>query len=345
MLPLIRAWMFSAARSGSEGLVGSRGSGSPADSSSPSAAEGRGQGALVLGHRRRDRDLDQLGARGLRRYSARPACVSRLECGEGMTTQLTCSGPSASTASRATRAESIPPESATPTWRKPFLRDVVAQAEDQRRVDLGQVGQRLGEPARGGGGDLAEQQLLLELRRAGDHCALRVDDEAVPVEDQLVLAADEVAEGEAERRRRGRARPASLRARVPCRGGRASPRGWRSGSAPAAASLEAGGPGAPDVLADRQADLLTGDLDRSPALARDEVALLVEDGVVGQPVLAVDGLERRRRRARRASCGRGGPRRPPAAGSAKPTRATIPSTPRASSSTARRLASTKWRFR
>ena len=38
-----------------------------------------------------------------------------------MTTQLSRSGPTASAASSATRAESMPPERATPTWPKPFL--------------------------------------------------------------------------------------------------------------------------------------------------------------------------------------------------------------------------------
>ena len=50
------------------------------------------------------------------------ACVSSLEWGEGMTTQLTRSGPSASAAIRVTSAESIPPETATSTRSKPFLR-------------------------------------------------------------------------------------------------------------------------------------------------------------------------------------------------------------------------------
>jgi hypothetical protein len=49
------------------------------------------------------------------------ACVSGLEWGEGITTQLTRSGPRASTAISATSAESIPPESAIPTCWKPFL--------------------------------------------------------------------------------------------------------------------------------------------------------------------------------------------------------------------------------
>ena len=53
---------------------------------------------------------------------SRASCwVSALEWGEGMTTQVSRSGPTASAASIATRAESIPPERARPTCLKPFL--------------------------------------------------------------------------------------------------------------------------------------------------------------------------------------------------------------------------------
>jgi hypothetical protein len=48
--------------------------------------------------------------------------VSSLECGDGITTQVSCSGPTASAASSATSAESIPPDSPTTTRAKPFLR-------------------------------------------------------------------------------------------------------------------------------------------------------------------------------------------------------------------------------
>ena len=50
--------------------------------------------------------------------------------------------------------------------------------------------------------------------------------------------------------------------------------------------------GLPDVLADRQADGDAVDRDRRAALARLEVAQLVEDAVVGQVQLAVAGLDR-----------------------------------------------------
>ena len=90
--------------------------------------------------------------------------------------------------------------------REAVLLDVVAQPEHQRRVDLRLLGRdRLGQ-ARGGGVEppggvqieveveVAQQQVLLELRRAGERLAGVVDDEGVTVEQQLVLAADEPAE-------------------------------------------------------------------------------------------------------------------------------------------------------
>jgi hypothetical protein len=49
------------------------------------------------------------------------ACVSALECGDGMTTPVTRSGPRASAAIMRTRAESMPPETATRTRSKPFF--------------------------------------------------------------------------------------------------------------------------------------------------------------------------------------------------------------------------------
>ena len=171
------------------------------------------------------------------------------------------------------------------------LQHVVAQAEGERRVDLGQVGQRLGQLARPGGGELANEQLLLELGGAGDHLAGRVDDDAVAVEDELILAADQVAEGEAgaafagalgEHRFAlatlaavvGRARRVGDQART----GRRLARRWRARH--------------PDVLTDRQANRRPADLDRRRLDPGDEVALLVEDRVVGQPALTVDGAHR-----------------------------------------------------
>jgi hypothetical protein len=57
---------------------------------------------------------------------------------------------------------------------------------------------RLAQPCRRGRieVDVAHEQLLLELGGAGDRLPGVVDDEGVPVEDELVLATDEAAEGD-----------------------------------------------------------------------------------------------------------------------------------------------------
>ncbi len=63
------------------------------------------------------------------------------------------------------------------------------------------AGRWLGSRRRGGGGrlevDVADEQLLAELGGAGDGRAGVVDHAGVAVEDELVLAADEPAEGDA----------------------------------------------------------------------------------------------------------------------------------------------------
>ena len=84
-----------------------------------------------------------------------------------MTTQVTRSGPRASTASSATSAESIPPERASADVAEAVLRDVVAQAEDERAVDLGEVGERLGDPARAG------RQATSQTSSSSSNCAAR----------------------------------------------------------------------------------------------------------------------------------------------------------------------------
>ena len=50
------------------------------------------------------------------------AWVASLEWGDGITTQVTAAGPSASEAISATSAESMPPESPSSTRVNPFLR-------------------------------------------------------------------------------------------------------------------------------------------------------------------------------------------------------------------------------
>ncbi len=336
--------MFSAARSGSEGRVGSRGSGSPAAQSSrppPNASE---RALLVLGHRRLDRDLDQLGAEvggdiprvrlcfnaRMRRGHHHAADVLGAERVDGE--QGDEGGVDAAREGDADVAEAV-------------LAHVVAQAEGERRVDLGEVGQRLGEPARARGRGPRRPAAPPRTGPRGRSPCPRGRRRSCVRRRRARPGRRRGCRRRSGRRRRGRARRASLRARAPCRGGTASPRGWRSGSRPPPPRPRPAGPAPrrPRRRSGRPACPATSTV--AGSVARDEVALLVEDRVVGQPVLAVDGAhgavgehrERvvgvaevavRRRPARRSRPGRRSPR------------------PRAaSSSTARRLASTKWRFR
>ena len=111
----------------------------------------------------------------------------------------------------------------------------------------------------------------------------------MPVEDELVLAADEVAEGE-------------VRARVACardehllallglpdveRRRREVDDELRAGEC----EIGRGRAGLPDVLADRDADGRVAEPEEDEVATLGEVAVLVEDAVVREEVLAVDGL-------------------------------------------------------
>ena len=149
----------------------------------------------------------------------------------------------------------------------------VAQARGPGRLDV----------------DVGDEQLLGELRRSRGDAALVVGDERVAVEDELVLAADERAE-----RHRGEVVAGALGdhllalvALARLVGG-----GRDVDDQPGAGQrlVGDGGPGLPDVLADRHADRDAVDLDDRPAGAALEVAHLVEDAVVGEVDLAVDRL-------------------------------------------------------
>ena len=61
--------------------------------------------------------------------------------------------------------------------------------------------------------------------------------------------------------------------------------------APASARSVAGGPGLPDVLADRRADEHVAEAQQDEVARRREVAVLVEDAVVRQEALAVDAAD------------------------------------------------------
>ena len=116
------------------------------------------------------------------------------------------------------------------------------------------------------------------------------DDHAVSVEHQLVLTSDQIADRE---RRPGLPCPIlhhPLPIRPPStvvrRGGRIDDQ------ARAGERLHRGGwPRVPDVLADRQPDPDSGDVDQGRGVARLEVAALIEDAVVRKQDLPVDAAD------------------------------------------------------
>ena len=137
--------------------------------------------------------------------------------------------------------------------------------------------------------DVADQQRLGELRSPCDDVALVVDDERVAVEDELVLTADERAERDCRDRVLGPLRDHLLALRALAgvvRRGRDVHDQPRAGQRLVAERCARD----PDVLADGDPDRHAVDVDQRAALAALEVAVLVEDAVVGQAVLAIDAL-------------------------------------------------------
>ncbi len=210
------------------------------------------------------------------------------------------------------------------------LLDVVAGPQHQRRVDLLVVAQERGQLALGrigargahaglegsevvdarsrlGGGhpvarvtqpgrsdgldvDGAQQQRLLELRRAGQHAPAVVDDERVAVEDELVLAADLGAERHGAEVVLGALGDHPLaRDALPGLVGRRRDVDDQPRARQRLVALRRTRD--PDVLADRQPDGDAVDVDHRSVAPALEVAVLVEDAVVGQVVLAVDAAD------------------------------------------------------
>ena len=119
------------------------------------------------------------------------------------------------------------------------------------------------------------------------------------VEDELVLSADEVAEGEVRARV---ARPRDEHLLAVLRLADVERRGGEVDDQLRAGEREVGRRRArlPDVLADRDPpDDRIAEPEQDEVAALGEVAVLVEDAVVGEEVLAVDGRGRGRRRRRR----------------------------------------------
>ena len=150
---------------------------------------------------------------------------------------------------------------------------------------------RVMEPAALGREDVEvdHQQVLLELGAAGHDPPRGVDDEAVPVEDQLVLAPDGVAEGH-EAAVVGRplgehAFPLDALAPVVRRAGQVD----EDHRAAVDRRPAARPPRIPQVLADGDADADAAEVDGEGGVAPGEVPLLVEHRVVRQEVLSIDG--------------------------------------------------------
>ena len=140
---------------------------------------------------------------------------------------------------------------------------------------------------RGGRIDVGHEQLLLEACRACQDLALVVEHDRVPVEDQLVLAADGIAERH-ETRVVGGAHLQHLLALpiladVERRGGDV-----RDQLRTCQREVGRGRPGLPDVLADRRADDHVAEPQQVEVAARGEVPVLVEDAVVREVALLVD---------------------------------------------------------
>jgi hypothetical protein len=212
---------------------------------------------------------------------------------------------------------------------EPVLADVVARAQHERLValvdrwqrdsragrqrrrrHLGRRGQR--DPREGLGGpqlllaaprvvqarvedgvevEVGDDEVLGELAAPGHRLAALVDDQAAAVEDQLVLAAHHVDEGQAHQvvRRPGGDHPLALvsLAGVVRRG---VDRHHQLG---AGQGLPRGGPGRiPDVLADVDGEGGLAQLEHRRLGAGLEVAVLVEHAVVRQVLLVVDPAQR-----------------------------------------------------
>ena len=192
----------------------------------------------------------------------------------------------------ATSAESMPPESPSTTCSNPFLLHVVAQCRARARgrppprgssssCDVAAEARRLrraGALEAGRGRDLAAARACGRRRRresrrraaaprarsrlrpgapprtggAPDHSPSWSNDQGVAVEDELVLAADDVAERQAARSSRARGRAfarADALARVVWRGLEVDQQ-LRAGQR----LVDGGRPGIPDVLADSRPD-------------------------------------------------------------------------------------------
>src|SRR6266545_1100070 len=138
--------------------------------------------------------------------------------------------------------------------------------------------------------DVCEQQRLLESGSACDDPSLVVEDDRVPVEDQLVLPADGVTEsdetGVVARSRDEHLITLAIAADVEGRRGDVHEQ-LRAGERQIGRRRSR----LPHVLADGRADERLPVLEQDQVAARREVTVLVEDAVIRQKALAVHGLD------------------------------------------------------
>ena len=140
------------------------------------------------------------------------------------------------------------------------------------------------------GVDVAQKEVLDQRLRVGDRVAARVEDDAVAVEDQLVLPPDGVHPGDEGAVVGGPSADHRLSRRpLAVVVGRAVDVDQQPGAVLRLPRHRAGGE--PAVLAHRKADAHAVEVDDRAEPSGLEVALLIEDAVVGQEDLVVDGLD------------------------------------------------------
>ncbi len=138
--------------------------------------------------------------------------------------------------------------------------------------------------------EVDDEKVLLEAGRTRDDGAGVVEHDGMSVEDEFVLPADEIAEGEVRARVAG-PRDQHLLALLGLadveRRGREVHDQLRAGKR----EIRLGRAGLPDVLADRDTDGRLSELQDDEVAPLREVPVLVEDAVVRKEVLAVDGSD------------------------------------------------------
>ena len=250
-------------------------------------------------------------------------------------------------ASAAVNAESIPPETPSTTSREAVLLDVVAEPEHERPAHLLELGLerddggRVGRAACGCGVELDAPRPPASRRDRGPSARRRTSRSrramasvgsmstrssasskpgaratTSPASSSTTECPSKISSSWPPTRLQKARKQALSRARVTSISSRSSALPTWNGDAerltrscaPASARSVAGGPGS------QTSSQIVGPTRTSPkrsseqVAARREVAVLVEDAVVGEVALAVDTARRHRRRARRSSCG-GRPRR------------------------------------